>query len=107
VRGKLDRSEKLWRRCSPCRGRDGGDNSICGGTGDSPAFGCGHEARGLWGVLAAHAGGREEGTKRSGSDGVALPFYISAVEVGDGPVSDATWKEEGGRVWYGEGGTRR
>jgi hypothetical protein len=96
VRGKLDRSEKLWRRCSPCRGRDGGDNSICGGTGDSPTFGCRHEARGLWGVLAARAGGREEGTKRSGSDGVALPFYISAVEVGDGPVSDAAWKEEGG-----------
>jgi hypothetical protein len=50
----------------------------------------------LWGVLAARAGGREEGTKRSDSDGVALPFYIGAIEVGDGPVSGAAWKEEGG-----------
>jgi hypothetical protein len=101
VRGKLDWSEKLRRWCSPCQGEDGGDSLKSSGGGDSPMSGCGQEARGWWEVLAACAGGRAEGMKRSGGAEVALPFYTRAAEVGDGSVGGTSWKEEGGPVWRG------
>jgi hypothetical protein len=113
VRGKLYWLEKLWRWRSPCWGGNGGDSLKSDGGGDSPASGCGQEAREWWGVPMACVGGREEGAKRSVATGWRSPLYRCG---GGGGRADGRRRVEGTEGWArhdecghaeGRGGGRR